>query len=205
MSSYSLQDQWLQISRTDLDAWARSLSGSASTAAPFCFGKMGENHCSGFQPLRGPLAPALLRGPRRTAFHGLAALTRLLPRFPLRNTCARPAHVAFGGVCKIVAVVKGVSSVAFGGVCAIVAVNQTPCSESSPHLSQTPPVATWAQAEWRWRGVGERGRDAEPAPMDQGRSFGAARWSVAGMRGPRRGQVRSNGFGYFPRKESDAP
>ena len=45
--------------------------------------------------------------------------------------------------------------------------------------------------------------DAEPAPMGQGRPFGAARWSGAGMREARRALARRNGFGYFPRKESD--
>jgi hypothetical protein len=45
--------------------------------------------------------------------------------------------------------------------------------------------------------------DAEPAPMGHGRPFGAARWSGAGVREPRSGPARSNGFGYFPRKESD--
>ena len=52
---------------------------------------------------------------------------------------------------------------------------------------------------WRRPNAG----DAEPAPMGHGRPFGAARWSGAGMREARRAPARSNGFGYFPRKESD--
>ncbi len=102
---------------------------------------------------------------------------------PLRNASTRPAQVAFCVACTLAHEKQSKSCCC--------------CCCSSTQISQTTQIATWAQAEWRCRAIGERGRDAEPAPLGQGRPIGAARWRGAGTREPRRGPARSQRFGYF--------